>query len=552
MDGRWQFITAADRTDRAKLPKRYARTIQVPSAWEQLPGLANYKGQGWFRTTIPAVPGYAVRLEFGGVSHTADVFVDGKHVGHHYDAFTPFAVVMPGLREGEHELVVQVDNTYGEHSALHKDNDYYTYGGITRPVEVQWVQEVFIEQVHATPTRRGQTWGLDVCVRLANWSGKSLKRRVVALIGETVVDLGEVTVAAGKTKKVTGQAKGLDVEPWHPGRPVLYELETLLFDGEDQVDDFRDRVGFRTVEVKGDKLLLNGKSIRLRGYNRHEDHAQFGNALPLSAMVTDLESMADLGCNFVRTSHYPNDMRFLDLCDEMGFYVWEESHARSVSFKHPRFREQIADSTREMIDWHWNRPSIIMWGCLNECDSVSPAGRKEHERVIKLIKSLDRSRPVTFASNKDDDDVCFDLVDIVSWNIYTGWYFRDPAEASDYYDNLHKWLSGSKSGGKGKPVMISEFGAGAIYGSRNPNHAKWTEECQAEVLDKLLATYLNHRNIMGAAIWQFCDCRVDEYIFSHRPRSLNNKGTVDEYRRPKLAYDAVKRRMHEAIERWDG
>jgi beta-glucuronidase len=394
LDGRWEFVTAEDRKaakDRAKLPKTYSRTIQVPSAWEQLPGLENYRGQGWLRTFVPAVEGLALRVVFGGVSHTGDVFIDGKHVGHHYDAFTPFAVVVPNLKEGEHELVVRVDNTFGDHSALHWANDYYTYGGITRPVELQLVPEVFIEQTHVTPTFAKGQWGLDVSVRLANWSDTSLKRRVIVQVADGEVDLGTISIPAGKTKVVTGQMNGLDVEPWDIKSPTLYMLETLLLDGEAIVDDFCDRVGFRTVEVKGEHLLLNGKSIRLRGHNRHEDHALFGNALPVAAMVNDLEMMADLGTNFIRTSHYPNDMRFLDLCDEMGFYVWEESHARSVSFEHPMFREQIEDSTREMIDWHFNRPSIVIWGCLNECNSSRKPGRVEHKRVIELIRKLDPS-----------------------------------------------------------------------------------------------------------------------------------------------------------------
>jgi beta-glucuronidase len=246
-------------------------------------------------------------------------------------------------------------------------------------------------------------------------------------------------------------------------------------------------------------------------------------------------------------------MRFLDLCDEMGFYVWEESHARSVDFKHPKFREQIADSTAEMIDWHFNHPSIVLWGCLNECNSTRPDGRKVHERVIKQIKRLDPSRPVTFASNKDEDDICFDLVDVVSWNVYTGWYFRDAKAANEHVDQrLLKWLRGSsKSGGKTKPVIFSEFGAGAIYGYRNPHHAKWTEEFQAECLGDLLAAYLNHPDIAGTAIWQFCDCRVVNDIFSNRPRTMNNKGTVDEYRRRKLAYERVKAEMNKAAKSTD-
>jgi len=93
---------------------------------------------------------------------------------------------------------------------------------------------------------------------------------------------------------------------------------------------------------------------------------------------------------------------------------------------------------------------------------------------------------------------------------------------------------------------MSEFGAGSIYGWRHPRCTKWTEEYHARVLDESLRVYLNHPDIVGAAIWQFCDCRVTQERWSGRPRNMNNKGTVDEYRRPKLAYEVVKRRMHEA------
>ncbi|HAU38280.1 MAG TPA: beta-glucuronidase [Phycisphaerales bacterium] len=552
LDGRWDFVTAQQHASRTRLPRRYDRTIQVPGCWEQLPGLEAYRGKAWYRTTFTACSGLAVRLVFGGVSHTADVFVDGRRVGHHYDAFTPFDVVVPGLSAGEHELVVEVDNSFGPHSALHIENDYYTYGGITRPVELQLVPPVYVDKLFALPVRKGGRWGLDVRVRLANWGRKAASRRVVLLVGQEVVEAGEAVVPPGATAEVSTRVNGLDVEPWSPANPALYDVAALLLvDDRELSDDLIDRVGFREVKVRGRKLLLNGESIRLRGYNRHEDHPQFGCALPAAAMTNDLEILRDLGCNFIRTCHYPNDMRFLDLCDELGVCVWEESHARDVSFAHPKFREQIACSTREMIEWHYNRPSIVIWGCLNECDSDTPAGRKVHAEVIGQIRSLDASRPVTFASNKGEKDLCMDLVDIVSWNRYDGWYGGAIDSSGPMLARLLKWLGSPAGKGAGKPVLLSEFGAGAIPGYRAPHHAKWTEEYQAEVLDEMLGVYLNHPAVVGAAIWQFCDIRVSPTKWYGRPRTMNNKGTVDENRRPKLAYAVVKRRMHEAIRRWD-
>jgi beta-glucuronidase len=241
-------------------------------------------------------------------------------------------------------------------------------------------------------------------------------------------------------------------------------------------------------------------------------------------------------------------MRFLDLCDEMGFYVWEESHARAIDVHHPLFREQIGASTREMVAWHGNRPSIVIWGCLNECESDTEEGAAEHQYVIDLIRSLDDSRPVTFASNRGRNDLCLGMVDIVSVNRYVGWYEGAPSDIEASLEEYLVWLNSPESmGGSGKPVILSEFGAGGQYGFRHPNHAHWTEEYQCDVLDESLRVYLKHDDVVGAAIWQFCDVRITEGWWKTRPRTMNNKGTVDEYRRPKLAYRTVKTRMLEAL-----
>jgi len=555
LDGLWEFTTAADRRDRGRLPKRYARQILVPSAWEQLPGLQAYRGRAWLRTSVATMRGRALRVVFGGVSHTGTVYVDGRKVGQHHDAFTPWAVVVPGLAPGDHELVVEVDNSFGPQSALHIENDYYTYGGITRPVQMESVPPVYVEKVFATPVRRGKRWDLSVRVRVHNWSRRAERRRLLVVLDvpDASLDLGSVRVAPGAVREVRGVLRGVKVRPWTPREPSLYTLQALVVEGGEVVDDLIDRVGFREMRVQGKRLLLNGAPLRLRGYNRHEDHPQFGNALPLAAMVTDLEILRDLGCNFVRTCHYPNDMRFLDLCDELGVCVWEESHARTVDLRHPRYREQIEASTREMVEWHQNRPSIVIWGCLNECESTTPFGRGEHARVLRLLKQLDPSRPITFASMYGQKDLCLGLVDIVSWNRYDAWYGGVPADVEPRLRGVLKWLhSAASRGGKGKPVILSEFGAGGLYGYRHAHRAKWTEEYQADVLDESLRVYLNHPDVVGAAIWQFCDVRITKEWWSHRPRTMNNKGTVDEYRRRKLCYDVVRKRMQEAARRWKG
>lgn len=554
LDGRWEFVTAPDRTDRTKLPKTYNRTIQVPSCWETLPGLENYRGKAWLRTAIPALDGLAVRLVFGGIGHTADVYVDGKHVKHHYDAYTPFDIVLADLTPGGHELVVQADNSFHEGSSLHIENDYYSYGGITRPVEMQFVPEVYVDRLYATPKRNRGRWSLAVKVRLKNWSDQSHRRHVVLTLGEGQHDLGMLTVPAGGEKTKTITLEDLDVQPWTAETPNLYYLQAELLDGEDVVDDLVERIGFREAATRGKTLLLNGVPIRLRGYNRHEDHPHYGCSLPLEAMVYDLEILRDLGCNFIRTSHYPNDQRFLDLCDEMGFYVWEESHCRSYKpFEYDCFREQILAETEEMLDWHYNHASIILWGCLNEGPSHQKQYRGIYKDVLHRLKTLGGGRPTTFASMRWDKDLCFDLADVVSLNLYPGWYGKGKEFRENVPSHIKRFLHWLRREApkdvRTKPFIVSEIGGGAIYGCRQRQASKWSEDYQAMLMEQILGTILPHKDIAGLALWQFMDCRVTDDWSMSRPRTYNNKGTLDEYRRPKLAYDVVKRHMHEAIRR---
>ncbi len=550
LDGLWDFLPVGG-SGGTEVPELYPRRIEVPSAWETLPDLRGFRGIGWYRKTIRLASKGNLRLVFGGVSHTATVFVDGQQTGHHYDAFTPFDVVLPHLESGEHELVVKVDNTFGDHSALHIPNDYYTYGGITRSVELHEVGDLFLDKLFATPKRDESGWSLSCRVRIRN-IGQTARAGTLCLSvvdHSATLDLPEV--APGASVEVETELFPDSVETWSSETPVLYMLEARLMRDGICVDDKRDRVGFREIRVEGPALLLNSEPLRLRGFNRHEDHPQFGCAVPPAGMALDLAIFEDLHCNFLRTSHYPNDQRLLDMCDERGIYVWEESHSRQTPFQKPMFDAQIRQSTIEMVENHFNHPCILMWGSLNECDTKSDYGVEVHREVLGLLKQLDSSRPTTFAGHLGTSDRCLGFADIVSWNIYVGWYLGQPERTAADLEERLRWLDSPESlGGANKPLIISEFGAGAIPGVRNPQADPWSEEFQCVVLDEALKVYLNHPRVTGAAIWQFCDVRVtregnsetyNAYSAMGRPRCMNNKGVVDEYRRPKLSYEVVKR-----------
>ncbi len=520
--------------------------VHTPSAWETYPGFGLYRGEGRYETNFS--PGGNVRIECKGVSHTAKVYVDGKLIAEHYNAYTPFSAVVQGLSRGEHTLAIVADNRFSDISALHVPNDYMSYGGVTRPVAVEEVADVYLERVHVTPSFDGTHWHTSVDATVVNLA----EERPVTLrisIAEKECVLSPQLLPEGESV-LHAEFALEDVQIWSPETPKLYTVKAVLNVGGKEVDDLFDRFGFREIKIEGKHILLNGEPLRIRGLCRHEDHPHFGCALPYEAMMHDLLLLKDLGANSVRTAHYPNDERFLDLCDELGILVWEENHARGLSLEqmqNPNFEPQAEQVTREMVLFHYNHPSIYIWGILNECASDSEFGKECYEKQFALIRSLDKTRPCSFASCKFKTDLCFGLPDVVSYNIYPKWYHDTPVDA--YLNDLYTWVQ-TKTEGKGKPFLVTEIGAGGIYGYRTPYASKWSEEYQQKALSEQLTGVLSHPDCSGVYIWQFSDIRISEEWWGGRPRTMNNKGVIDEYRRPKLCYETVKRIFREDKEKF--
>jgi len=535
LDGMWDFYPEGENTS-YKMP--------VPGCWEQHPDFYAYRGKGTYIKKIYIDEPCTLRLEFKGVSHTADVYFDGAPIAHHYNAFTPFSTTVKKVEKGEHEIKVFVDNSFGEHSALHTPNDYYTYGGITRPVSVERIAETFIKNIRFTPYLEDGIWNGSLEVSIQNVSNKAQTVELKSSLDEYEMSISNIEIPGESEVKVSLKQQFPDVMPWSHENPKLYYINTILYLNNKPVDDLIDRVGFRTVKVEGTKIQVNGENVFLKGFNRHEDYAVVGCAIPLQLMVQDMDLMQDMGVNALRTCHYPNDERFLDLCDERGILVWEENHARGLvleKMQNPNFDKQCEDCIREMIENHYNHPCIIIWGILNECASETVEGRAKYKMQYDQIKSMDTTRPTTSATCRHFTDICLDLPDIVSFNMYSGWYKDVPIQERNIEEI--EWIK--KSGGEGKPIIVSEFGAAAIYGYRDRSRCKWSEERQADIIEESLDVYMNDENVTGVFIWQFADCRVTEEgeWFATRARCHNNKGVVDEYRRPKIAYDIIKEKF---------
>jgi beta-glucuronidase len=313
--------------------------------------------------------------------------------------------------------------------------------------------------------------------------------------------------------------------------------------------------GLRTIKAEKGRILLNDEPIQLRGYNRHEWHPSGGPATSLQQMVADLQHLLSLGCNFVRGAHYPQDQRFLDLCDQYGILVWEENlgwQQREGALTDPLYHRHHREALEAMIRTSFNHPSVIMWGFLNEAESDKPYSDTLFVESAELVRKLDGSRLLSFASDRPATDRHFSLVDVISINAYPGWYNCIDV---DQPLNLVRpalrelFCSLDAKGWSEKPVIISEIGAEAIYGHHDQTGDFFSEEYQAELLALAIREAVENPRCSGIALWQFCDTRSFGGGRSlARPRTFNNKGTMDEYRRPKLAYGRVKELFRQAAD----
>lgn len=559
LSGDWELAWLGDSVDlsgdalRSGAPlesARYTGRIAVPGCFDTLPDLAGARGTAALRTTFRTGDEPAGRLRFDGVGIWAAVSIDGTLAHVQRKPYSPFSVDVPpaGTSTGtERELVVLVDNRFDTERSPLQENyfDFYAYGGIFRPVAYVALPAVHIEQVRVTTVSLDPPT-VDVDVD----ANTDVNVEIRYAVNGTDVSATDSVDRTGTHYSHQLALAGLS--PWSPDDPTMHTLKVSLTAGE-STDEYTVRFGLRTVEVSGSQLLLNGEPLRLFGWNRHESHPQYGPALPQQQMVQDIQLMKSAGANFVRGSHYPQDDRFLDLCDELGMLVWEESIGWQQEARHfadAEYQALVGEQQVEMINAHFNHPSIIMWGFQNELHSELDEARAVIENLAAVSRAADPARPVTFASCRFPDDRCLDLVDIVSLNIYPGWYAQDAdeyrplAEIGDKLDQIERGLR--EQGLEDKPLIISEIGAGAVYGWRDPHAGHWSEEYQSDYLVEVCSRFLDRRSITGLALWQYCDCRT--YGSSRalsRPRTFNNKGVVDEYRRPKQAYGIVQAFMRD-------
>ena len=543
LDGSWEFRFEEGKSYREVADPAFEATdaIPVPCCYDMLPKWLCKRGSGLYRRTfrIDAAVENAW-LVVDGMGLTGKFMIDGRDLGVHPYPYAKLEIPTGPLSAGEHTIFAVIDNRFDwDYQKLARPYyDFYCFGGFYHGVSLSFDnRRLFVR------TRDWRTGEIEVEIRGGGGEG----RRTLVFDGKNEVE------AAFRDGKAT--VKVPEFRLWSPGQPNLHQVELV----DSSASPLTARFGIRTVEAKDRKLWLNGEPLYLKGANRHESHPTFGAATPESLMLTDIQNLKSLGGNFFRGCHYQQAQRFLDLCDENGVLVWEESlgwgngsHSEMARYEltNETFRAQQVRETRDMVRASFNHPSVIIFGFLNEFLSESKEGKSLADELIRTIKAEDSGRLVTFACSYVETDISNDNTDLIAFNAYPGWIGSDAGSQENLKRLIEAGIAQSvrrfRRDYPDKPIIVSEMGTCGEYGRHDPAGAQWTEEFEAEYIGDALDTVFANPEICGMTIWQFTDSRSYHRggaTIRTKPFAENLAGLYDGYRRAKAVVPVVREKF---------
>jgi len=512
--------------------------LNVPGDWNtQRESLLFYEGSVWYKRSFdydkPA--GTRVFLHFGACNYLAVVYLNGEEIGRHEGGFTPFDFeITDRLRAQGNFLIVRVNNVRAKDQVPTINTDWWNYGGMTRPVTLIEVPETFIQD-YSVQLEKGSTRQVRGWVQL---NGPQLEQKVTISIPEAGLSKTFAADAGGRVEF----AFSADLELWSPEDPKLYKVEVAS-----QTDHVTDVIGFRSIEVRGRDILLNGKPVFLRGISIHEESpTRPGRAWTEDDARTLLGWAKELGCNFVRLAHYPHNEAMIHMADQMGLLVWEELPVYwTIQWSNPDTLRNASNQLKELIERDHNRASLIIYSVANETP-VSDARNAFLEQLIHQAHSSDPTRLVSAAlearevvqgdriSIRISDPIAADL-DVMGNNEYIGWYVHAPADA-DRTD----WTSPYD-----KPLIMSEFGGDALAGNHGDALARWTEEYQENLYQHQIDMLKRIPFLRGTSPWVLKDFRSPRRTLPQIEDYFNRKGLVSDGGRKKKAFFVLQKYYRE-------
>lgn len=413
LNGTWLFNEkpSAHFYERKQMGQEW-KPIVVPGQWSMQGFQVDSAAFGGYQTTftLPADwSGKRVKLRFDGVSSESVVYLNGKEIGSHMGGMTAFELdVTNGLRSGENVLALRVrSESLADMLGSLTQYAAHQLGGITRKVTLFAVPEVHLSDLRIVTDLDDayKDAELKVYVSVTNASANVQKNLSVRLSvsGEPVVLSQAIPeIAAGSTWSGWLTGKVASPKKWDSEHPNLYTLKVELGTSEKIVEQVKKRFGFREIQIQGNRMLVNGKAVKLRGVCRHEMHPLTGRVMNPALARKDIELYRDANCNFIRTSHYPPCEEMLEVCDELGMFVeveapvcWLGHHANEnwkvLDYREQKYYPYVLQVNMEMIQFYRNHPSIIFWSMANES-----YWNKEFAQVQVYMEKADPTRPFTF------------------------------------------------------------------------------------------------------------------------------------------------------------
>jgi beta-glucuronidase len=507
-----------------------SQNMNVPGDWNsQSEKLSFYEGTVWFRQKFNAEPkaDKKYKLYFGAVNYEAHVYLNGKKLGIHKGGFTPFQFDVTGkLKSGENFVVVKADNKRFPDEIPTVNTDWWNYGGITRDVLLAELPITHIVD-YKVQLAKGNMNKIDGYVQISDGEKSQNVNIIIAELGI------KQTVKTDTFGRVSFSIPVRNVIYWTPENPKLYNVEI-----EGTTDKVADKIGFRTIETKGQDILLNGKSIFLRGISMHDENPLIpGRLRGQGDMRMLLQWAKEMNCNYVRLAHYPHSEEMVRLADEMGILVWAEVPVYwTISWKNPDTYKNAEQQLSDLMIRDKNRSSVIVWSIGNETP-ISEPRTIFMEKLAAKARSLDDTRLVAAAleiHRKGNDVVVEDplgeKLDLVSFNEYAGWYWSNTKDMLNYKFDIKF----------NKPVVITEFGADALGGFHGDEETRWSEEYQDLLYKNQFKMLADIKGLRGMTPWILVDFRSPRRQHPYFQDFWNRKGLISETGKKKKAFWTLK------------
>jgi beta-galactosidase len=555
----WQFYKIGEEAS--------AVPVHLPHTWNTDAYVVKdyWKGEAWYTRKLDLPDRWRdkqVFMTFEAVSKSAMVYVNDQLVGSHSGGYTAFTLdITPYCSfDRPNTVKVLVDNATEDVPPI--SADFTFFGGIYRDVWLTAVPKQHISLGNMgskgvfvkTPEVSKEEASMVVSTELRNDGASSarllLETRLVNPSGETIrTEIKKVVMNAGAMQKAETSIEDIQhPDLWSPENPKLYRVEVTLkkADSGDILDQVEVSAGFRWFSFDAAKgFFLNGRPYKLRGVCRHQDQQPLGVALSDDMHRRDMRLIKDMGANFIRISHYPQDAAIIEMCDRMGLLVWEEIPVIDVTPQSAEYAAVAELNLREMIRQHYNHPSVILWGYMNEILLYTQRSYKGQELALGIERALDlahrlekvlkeedpfRSSVMAYHGSNSYNTVGLGAIaDVAGWNLYSGWYGNKLSGFEDFLDDQHQEYPEN-------PIIVSEYGAGSdrrIH-ALNTKRFDFSIEYQQTFIEHYVPVIEERDFVLGGAYWNFIDfasAKRDESM----PR-INNKGLVYANRAPKDVY----------------